>query len=81
MLGVGWAVAVAKDLARHVAFKAADDLGLALSLGGVPLDVIKGGLVSAHANHDDPLAGGVGLSVAATVEPVPSGLGAMAGTG
>ena len=65
-----------KDLSNNEALEASDNLGLALSLGGTPLDVVEGGLVNAHAHDDHTVEGGIGLSVAAAVEPVSAGLAA-----
>src|SRR5712692_5356306 len=58
------------DLAGDVALQAADDLALGLALAGAPRDVLSGRLVPAHADEDDAVEGGVGLAVAAAVEPV-----------
>jgi hypothetical protein len=67
---------VAEDLPDDVALDAADDLGLALSLGRAPAHVVERWLVAAHAGDHDPVKGGVGLAVAGAVEPVPVGLAA-----
>src|SRR3712207_6246126 len=66
---------MAEDLAGDVAFEAADDLGLGLALDRAPADVVEGRRMAAHA-RDDAVQGGVGLAVAAAVEPVPVGLAA-----
>ena len=60
----------AVDLAGDVALEAADDLGLGDALGGASLDVGAGAWVAAQAAEDDAVEGGVGLAVAAAVEPV-----------
>ena len=59
-----------------MALEAADDLGLALPLGGAPSDVVEGGLVSPHADDDHAVEGGIRLPVAASIEAVPGGLAA-----
>ena len=74
MLGVGRAAEIAKNLTCHEALEAADDLGLALPFYGAPLDVVEGGLVSAHADDDYSVEGGVGLSIAAAVEAMAGSL-------
>src|SRR6266516_2637235 len=58
------------DLAGDVAFEAAHDLTFALALAGAAVDVGRGGLLVAHADEDDAVECGVGLAVAAPVEPV-----------
>src|SRR6266496_1561519 len=58
------------DLAADVAFEAALDLAFALALAGAAVDVGPGRLVVAHADEDDAVECGVGLAVAAPVEPV-----------
>jgi hypothetical protein len=75
-LGVRRAAEIAKDLAGHEALEAADDLWLALSLGGASFDAVEGRLASAHAHDDHTVEGGIGLPVAAAVEPVSAGLAA-----
>src|SRR3712207_5336516 len=67
---------MAKDLTRHEALEAADDLGLALPFVRPPLDVVEGRLVGAHAGDHHAVEGSVGLPVPAAVEPVPAGLAA-----
>src|SRR4051794_29863375 len=67
---------VTEDLAGHVAFEATDDLRSALSFGRAPADVVQSRLVAAHADDDHAVEGGIGLSVAAAIEPVAVGLAA-----
>ena len=40
-------------------------------LGGASGDVVAGWLVESHADDDGSIEGGVGLSVAASIEAVP----------
>ena len=68
---VGGAAEIAENLAGDVAFEAADNRGLALPLGRATAQVIQGWLMAAHAGYDHAVKGGVGLAVAAVVEPVP----------
>ena len=68
-------------LAGDEAFQAADDLHLAFAFLGLPVHVVAGGLVVAHADDGDVVQGGVALPVAAFVEPVPVGLAAGGGDG
>src|SRR5918994_6966370 len=63
----------AEDLACDRALEAAHDLRLRLSLPRAAPDVVDGGLVEAHACDDDAVKGGVGLPVAASVQPVAAG--------
>src|SRR6266511_2313552 len=63
-----------EDFSGHVALEAADDLLLGLALGGAPGEVVAGGLVPAQPHDHDPVERGVGLAVAAAVEPIPAGL-------
>jgi hypothetical protein len=74
--GLGDAAEVAEDLARYEALEAADDFPLALALDRAAPDVVKGGLVGAHAHDDHAMEGGVGLPMPAAVQPVPAGLAA-----
>src|SRR3712207_7477707 len=66
----------AEDLPCDIALEAAHDLRLRLSLPRAAPDVVDGGLVEAHACDDDAVEGGVGLPVAASVQPVAVGLAA-----
>ena len=68
-------------LAGDEAFQAADDLHLAFAFLGLPVHVVAGGLVVAHADDGNVVQGGVVLPVAAFVEPVPVGLAAGGGDG
>src|SRR5215213_10052098 len=70
------AAEVSEDLAGDEALEAADDLRLGLPLGGAPADVVEGRPVAAQTRDDDPVQGGVGLPVAAAVEPVSGRLAA-----
>src|SRR4051812_49547914 len=63
----------AKDLPCAIALEAAHDLRLRLSLPRAAPDVVDGGLVEAHACDDDAVERGVGLAVAASVQPVAGG--------
>src|SRR5947207_8720861 len=58
------------DLAGDVALEAADDLFPGLALGGAPGRVGLGARVVGQAGHGDRPQRGVGLPVAAAVEPV-----------
>ena len=62
-----------KDLPCDVALEAADDLRLRLSFYGATADIVDGGLVAAHPCDDDPVEGGIGLAIAAAVQPVAAG--------
>ncbi len=62
------------DLPCDVAFEAADDFSARLALGKASLQVVPGAVVPAQAAEDDPVEGGVGLAVAAAVEPAALGL-------
>jgi hypothetical protein len=65
---------VLRRLAGDVALDAADDLLTGLALSGAPGGVVAGGLVVAQPHDHDAVQRGVGLAVAAAVEPVPAGL-------
>ena len=62
------------ELAGEVAFEAADNLGGGLAFGAAAGDVGAGGSVPAQPDDGDAVEGGVGLEVAAAVEPVSGGL-------
>src|SRR5680860_1008214 len=66
------------DLAGDEAFEAADDVFLGEALLGASFDVGNGRWVPAHSDDHDPVEGGVGLAVAATIETMPAG--SLAGT-
>src|SRR5262249_39788037 len=71
--GIFWPLGAAEgvvDLAGDVALEAADDLFLGLPLGGAPRRVGLGPRVAGRAGHGDRPQRGVGLPVAAAVEPV-----------
>ena len=59
-----------EDLAKDVALEATHDLGLRLALPRAAGDVVECGRVDAHARDDDAVEGRVGLTVAASVQPV-----------
>ena len=61
------------DLSRKEAFEAPDDLVFGPAIGGTSGDVVAGGLVESHADDDGAIKGGVGVAVAAPIEPVPAG--------
>ena len=61
------------DLSRKEAFKASDDLAFSPAIGGASGDIVAGWLVESHADDDGSIEGGVGLSVAASIEAVPAG--------
>ena len=60
------------DLSRKEAFQASDDLAFGPAIGGASGDVVAGWLVESHADDDGSIEGGVGLSVAASIEAVPA---------
>ena len=60
-----------KDLSCDVALEAAHDLRLASSFPCAPGDIAHGGLLAAHSRDDNAVECGVGLAVAAAVQPVP----------
>jgi hypothetical protein len=62
------------DLTGHIALEAADDLALGQALSGAAFHRGDGRRMPAHPDHDDPEQRGVGLPVAAPVEPVTAGL-------
>ena len=61
------------DLSRKEAFQASDDLAFSPAIGGASGDIVAGWLVESHADDDGSIEGGVGLSVAASIEAVPAG--------
>src|SRR3954453_23807971 len=77
--GFGWTAQVAEDFPHHEALETAHDLRLALSFRRSAPDVIDRRLVAAHAHDDHAVKGGVGLPVAAAVEPVAGDLAARGG--
>ena len=60
------------DLSRKEAFQASDDLAFGPAIGGASGDVVAGWLVESHADDDGSIEGGVGVSVAASIEAVPA---------
>ena len=50
-------------LARDEAFEAPDDLELAFAFPGLPVHVVAGGLVVAHAGYGDVVQGGVAPAI------------------
>ena len=61
------------DLSRKEAFEAPDDLTFGSAIGGASGDVVAGRLMVPHADDDGSIEGGVGVSVAASIEAVPAG--------
>ena len=61
------------DLASEETFQAPDDLSLGSAVRRAACDVINGRLMVSHADDDGSIEGGVGVSVAASIEAVPAG--------
>ena len=61
------------DLASEETFQAPDDLSLGSAVRRAACDVINGRLMVPHADDDGSIEGGVGVSVAASIEAVPAG--------
>ena len=61
------------DLASEKTFQAPDDLPFGSAGRRAACDVINGRLMVPHADDDGSIEGGVGLSVAASIEAVPAG--------
>ncbi len=61
------------DLASEKTFQAPDDLPFGSAVRRAAYDVINGRLMVPHADDDSSLEGGVGVAVAAPIEPVPTG--------
>ncbi len=61
------------DLSRKEAFQASDDLACGPAIDGALGDIVAGWLVESPADDDGSIEGGVGLSVAASLEAVPAG--------
>ncbi len=74
--GLGHPAEMAENFAHDEALEATDDLWLDLSCGDPAPGVVDGGLVGAHAHDNHTVKSGIGLAMAASVEPVPAGLAA-----
>ena len=61
------------DLASEKTFQAPDDLPFGSAVRRAACDVINGRLMVPHADDDGAIKGGVGVAVAAPIEPVPAG--------
>ena len=61
------------DLSREEAFQAADDVAFGPASGDASGDVVAGRLVESHPDDDGSIEGRVGVSVAASIEAVPTG--------
>ena len=61
------------DLASEETFQAPDDLSRGSAVRRAACDVINGRLMVPHADDDGSIEGGVGVSVAASIEAVPAG--------
>ena len=61
------------DLASENTFQAPDDLPFGSAVRRAACDVINGRLMVSHADDDGAIKGGVGVAVAAPIEPVPAG--------
>ena len=61
------------DLSREEAFQAADDVAFGPASGDASGDVVAGRLVESHPDDDGSREGRVGVSVAASIEAVPTG--------
>ena len=61
------------DLASEKTFQAPDDLPFGSAGRRAACDVINGRLMVPHADDDGSIEGGVGVSVAASIEAVPAG--------
>ena len=64
------------NLSREEAFQAADDVAFGPASGEASGDVVAGRLVGLHPDDDGSIEGRVGVSVAASIEAVPTGVGA-----
>ena len=62
------------NLASNVSFEATNDLGLAHTLHGTAVHVGLSSGIMTKSHDNDPVEGGVGLTMAAAVEPMPVGL-------
>ena len=61
------------DLAGEKTFQAPDDLPFGSAVCRAACDAINGRLMVPHADDDGSMEGGVGVSVAASIEAVPAG--------
>ena len=61
------------NLSREEAFQAADDVAFGPASGDASGDVVAGRLVELHPDDDGSIEGRVGVSVAASIEAVPTG--------
>ena len=61
------------NLSREEAFQAADDVAFGPASGAASGDVVAGRLVELHPDDDGSIEGRVGVSVAASIEAVPTG--------
>ena len=61
------------DFASEKTFQAPDDLPFGSAVRRAACDVINGRLMVPHADDDGSIEGGVGVSVAASIEAVPAG--------
>ena len=61
------------NLSREEAFQAADDVAFGPASGEASGDVVAGRLVEWHPDDDGSIEGRVGVSVAASIEAVPTG--------
>ena len=61
------------DLPCHIALEASDDLRLGHALLGASSHVVLGRRIGGETHDDDAPEGAVGMTVAATVEPVATG--------
>ena len=61
------------DLAGEEAFETPDDLASGPAISGASCNVVDCRLVEPYTDDDGSIEGGVGLSVATTIEPVPAG--------
>ena len=61
------------NLSRQEAFQAADDVAFGPASGEASGDVVAGRLVELHPDDDGSIEGRVGVSVAASIEAVPTG--------
>ncbi len=58
------------DLAGDVTLDGAHDLILGFAFGQAVNELVAGGLMTAHAHHQDDVRGTVGVAIAFPVEPV-----------